>query len=282
MKRSMYLIFILTLLVCIPGAVRASDTLYAGIRNGRMYAMHNVVHGETIYSIAQKYSVPALVLSQNNNISFYDPLADGSLLVIPLGNYNFYKTATEGTAPLYYRAGQENMGMIARAADMSEPTLRALNPEPASAILIGWVSYLSDKPSSHAVVSSGTSGVTTIHTNPIQRDTLREPVSELEKIYNYQTTNEEYLDSASGMVVFFKPQTTVNSKLLFAFSNEVRKGRVIKIINPSNQKFIFAKVIGPLPATRQYVNARLGVDGRARDLLETREIKLWCNLYFKY
>lgn len=84
------------------------------------------------------------------------------------------------------------------------------------------------------------------------------------------------------MVVFFKPQTTVNNKLLYAFSNDIGRGRVIKVVNPTNQKFVFAKIIGPLPATKQYINAKIGLDGRARAELETREVKLWCDFFFKY
>lgn len=271
-------------LLLLAASAEATDTLYAGMRNGRMFALHAVRKEESLYTIAQTYSVPAMVLSQNNDISFYDKLSEGQMLVVPLGNYNFYDHAANGTSPLYYKAApQESRTAIAQALGISIEALQKMNPEGQTPVLIGWISYSApqkESTPSTVVPASASSG-----TNPTAnagKPVPPAPPSELEKIYRYQTTNEEYLDSASGMVVFFKPQTAVNNTLLYAFSNDVRKGRVIKIINPSNQKFVYAKVIGALPATRQYTNARLGVDGRARDLLETREIKLWCNLYFKY
>lgn len=277
-----YVILIIFLLVAASDTY-AADTLFAGMRNGRMYALHTVAKDESLYTVARTYSTPAMVLSQNNDISFYDPLPAGRMLVVPLGNYNFYDHPEKGSSPLYYRAApQESRTAIAQALGVSLEALQSLNPAGQTPVLLGWISYAPNANVATATtaivntsVSAGTPAASAKMVPP-------PPPSELEKIYRYQTTNEEFLDSASGMVVFFKPQSAVNNALLYAFSNEVRKGRVIKIINPSNQKFVYAKVIGPLPATRQYTNAKLGVDGRARDLLETREIKLWCNLYFKY
>lgn len=282
MNQLRYLVFLISSLLIATHNTQAADSLFAGMRNGRMYALHTVKKDESLYTIAQTYSTPAMVLSQNNDVSFYDPLPLGRMLVIPLGNYNFYDHHEKGTAPLFYNAApQESRAAIAQALGITLAALQAMNPAGQTPVLLGWLSFspsisnlepIAKVPATQAAapVANGAKALPA------------PPPSELEKIYRYQTTNEEYLDSSSGMVVFFKPQTAVNSSLLYAFSNEVRKGRVIKIINPSNQKFVYAKVIGPLPATRQYTNAKLGVDGRAREILDTREIKLWCNLYFKY
>lgn len=278
-----YYVMLIIFLLAAAGSVDAADTLFAGMRNGRMYALHTAAKDESLYTIARTYSTPAMVLSQNNDISFYDPLPAGRMLVVPLGKYNFYDHPEKGTSALYYKAApQESRSAIAQSLGISLDALQSLNPGGQTPVLLGWISYA---PAINAPATPPAAANTSVSAPASANNTQTPdpaPRSELEKIYRYQTTNEELLDSASGMVVFFKPQTAVNNALLYAFSNDVRKGRVIKIVNPSNQKFVYAKVIGPLPATRQYTNAKLGVDGRARDLLETREIKLWCNLYFKY
>ncbi|MBL7710917.1 MAG: LysM peptidoglycan-binding domain-containing protein [Chitinophagaceae bacterium] len=268
-----------------------SDSLFAVLHQGRAMVMHTVRENENLYSIAQKYSVPALVLSQNNDVSFYEKLVPGRLLMIPLGNYNYQQTGDEHTKRIYYRLQKGDTYLsVADIFDIKEQSLRQWNNDAGlaghHAIAAGWIAYTDDAPKSKVVVTeertAGTGSPVAPKAAPAKEDTAKPKPSDLELIYNYQTTNGTFFDSLSGMVVFFKPQTTVNSKLLYAFSNDIGRGRVIKVVNPSNQKFVFAKVIGPLPATKQYINAKIGLDGRARAALETREVKLWCDFFFKY
>lgn len=284
-----------SLLITLVFASRAQagngDSLFAVLHQGRAMVIHTVRENENLYSIAQKYSVPALVLSQNNDVSFYEKLAPGRPLMIPLGNYNYQQTEDGHTKRIYYRVQKgDTYPTIADIFDIKEQSLRNWNNNAdlpgRSVITAGWIVYAEDAPKSKVVVTeermvnTGSTG-SPVKTVPAQ-DTAKPKPSDLELIYNYQTSNGTFFDSLSGMVVFFKPQTTVNSKLLYAFSNDIGRGRVIKVVNPSNQKFVFAKVIGPLPSTKQYINAKIGLDGRARAALETREVKLWCDFFFKY
>lgn len=268
-----------------------NDSLFAILHNGRAMVVHTIRENENLYSIAQKYSVPALVLSQNNDVSFYEKLAAGRSLMIPLGNYNYQQAGNQHARRIYFRLRKEDTyAGVADIFDIKEQSLRDWNNNTGlqgrQTIAAGWIAYTDDAPKSKVVVTEErpvSSGNPAIPAKPIlPKDTVKEKPSDLELIYNYQTRDGTFMDSLSGMVVFFKPQTTVNNKLLYAFSNDIGRGRVIKVVNPSNQKFVFAKIIGPLPATKQYINAKIGLDGRARAELETREVKLWCNFFFKY
>lgn len=272
-----------------------NDSLFVGMKGGRAMVYHEIGKDENLYIIAQQYSVPAVVLSQNNDISFYEKLESGRKIMIPMGNYNYLKSNPENSntiRPIFYKLqNRDSYSTLSNSLGISEELLKMMNGNIAFNQLHGTINmgYIRYQP---AEKTSTANGVRVTELNPISTpvatltsgntDTVKGPPSELEKIYNYQTTNELYLDSLAGMVVFFKPQTTVNNKLLYAFSNDITKGRVVKVVNPSNQKFIFAKVIGPLPATKQYINAKIGLDGRARAELETREVKLWCGMFFKY
>ena len=271
-----------------------SDSLFAVIKYERAMVLHEVKKGDNIYSIAQMYAVPAIVLSQNNDISFYESLEPGRKLLVPLGKYNYLKTnnVLNAKAIFYKLQANDSYSNISKSLDVPEDMLREWNngrslDQLKGKLAIGWVAYLGNESqsagTSDPISTVSTTTIRTISTGQFpKKDSVKAPLSDLELVYNYQTSNESLLDSLNGMVVFFKPQTTVNAKLLYAFSNDIARGRVIKVVNPSNQKYIFAKIIGQLPATKQYINAKIGLDGRARAELETREVKLWCDFYFKY
>lgn len=276
---------------------KSKDSLFVVQNSGRIMPVHEVQKDENLYSIAQLYAVPALVLSQNNDVSFYESLEPKRKLYIPMGNYNYLKSKPNdpnSAKTLYYKVQtNDSYAQLAAMLGMPEDVLKSwnnnieLSKNVNAIVILGWITYQSPEiPKSNDIanpISPNTpsplaGGTTTI----VKKDTVKGPPTELELQYNYQTSNGQYVDNTSGMVVFFKPQTAVNSKLLYAFSNEIAKGRVLKIVNPTNNKFVFAKVIGPLPTTKQYINAKIGLDGRARAELETREIKLWCDIFLKY
>ena len=275
------------------GVGAQNDSLWSSVKEARAMVIHEVKKEENLYTIAQQYNVPALVLSQSNDVSFYETLEPKRKLLIPLGNYNYLKIKpldTKTTKALYYRVlPTDNYSSLAAAFSISVDYLKGLNNNwdlqqlPNNILLAGWVLYQApDAPNNKEGLANSMGKVASVAAAPIKKDTVKLPPTELEKQFNYQTSNGQFVDSANGMVVFFKPQTAIDNKLLFAFSNEFAKGRVLKVVNPSNGKFVYAKVIGALPSTKQYLNAKIGLDGRARAELETREIKLWCDFFMKY
>jgi hypothetical protein len=268
------------------------DSLFALQKDKQLVLTHTVQKDESVYALAAYYSVPSVVLSQSNDLSFYDQLAPGRLLYIPLGNYNF----TQASAPkqwkaLYYplNSPQMSYAQLAEQLHMDESVLQSLNQGLAkNPVLIGWVHIQAPEtvPAQLSMDKQLLSG-TIQATKPVSvkkaKDTVQKvPPSDLELIYNYQTSDGKFVDSLEGTVVFFKPQTAVSSQLLFGFSNDLARGRVVKVVNPSNRQFVFVKIIANLPSTKQYLNAKLGIDGRAMSILGIRDTKLWCTMYLKY
>ncbi|MES2478187.1 MAG: hypothetical protein V4561_03820 [Bacteroidota bacterium] len=273
------------------------DSVFVALRDGRVMAIHEVKKDENLYTIAQQYTVPAVVLSQNNDVSFYETLEPKRKLYIPMGTYNFLKTKPadfKSYKPLYFKSqAEESYSLLSSGLGVPEEMLLGWNNSIEISklrngiVAMGWILYQSpEAPQANEVGINPIGVAPTAQLAPsatvVKKDTVKGPPSELELQFNYQTSNGQFLDSLDGMVVFFKPQTTINSKLMYAFSNDIAKGRVIKVVNPSNGKFVYAKIIGSLPTTKQYLNAKIGLDGRARTELETREIKLWCSFFLKY
>jgi hypothetical protein len=153
-------------------------------------------------------------------------------------------------------------------------------------IIMGWIQYNASEPKADenpkVKVDTLPPPKVSLNKKSIIEDTAIGAPSDFETAYKFQTSNGQYIDSLEGTVVFFKPQSAVNEKMLYAFSNDIAKGRIMKVVNPSNKRYVYAKVIGRIPNTKQYLNAKIGLDGRAREMLLTREIKLWCNFYLKY
>ena len=261
------------------------DSLFAFTQNNRLVLQHTVQKDETLYTIAAYYSVPAVVLSQFNDISFYDPLAIGRVLNIPLGNYNYSQVAVPQWKAVYYHLHPQTSDAAAQIP-IETTVLQSLNPKwPSSTVLLGWV-HMQAPTVVQASATKNTMSVPAVLDKKVTvqkaKDSVKKPLSTLELIYNYQTSDGKFVDSLEGTVVFFKPQSLVSSEMLFAFSNDLAKGRVVKVLNPSNRKYVFVKIIANLPSTKQYLNAKLGIDGRAMSILGIRDTKLWCNMYLKY
>jgi hypothetical protein len=289
--------FLLHLLCFCAAAQSRKDSLFLTLKDGRAFVRHQVRKGETLFGLAQQYNVPAIVLAQNNDLSFHDVPVAGKPLLVPLGNYNFLQhdpPANSKTTPLYYRVqAGDDWAQLSAAMDVNEAFLRSRNPGqiiPGKVLLSGWLQYeapvsttmSADEVPSAAPVAVLAPGAVVPSAATAKKDTARPAPSEHELMYNYQTNDGATLDSSEGMVVFFQAQTTVSQGQLYAFSNDVPKGKVVKILNPSNGKFAFARILGPIPGTKQYHNAKIGVDNRARKELGIRDTKLWCKLYYNF
>lgn len=290
----MFRYYILVLCLLLQSVVKAQvtkDSLFLELSDERLYVRHMLREGETVFTVAELYNVPAVVLAQNNGLSFYESLKGKTRLLVPLGSYNFRSDKAWPGAPyrpLYYKRQHPNDHQLLPVyLGITDEALAAWNQNPGSAVLMaGWVEYhvaAGEKTTVIATTPANTHATpvpvtTTATTRPQAQDTI--PPSDHELMYNYQTDDGTMLDSLSGSVVFFQSQTKVSDEL-YAFCNDVTKGRVVKIVNPSTGKFVFARVLGPMPATKLYHNALIGVDSRAQKRLGVRDMKLWCKIYYK-
>ncbi len=106
-------------------------------------------------------------------------------------------------------------------------------------------------------------------------------LSEIEKKYMWQTSNEETVSEEKGTAVFFDMKGKVQSiKTYYAFHNTAQRGTIIKIYNPGTDKTVYAKVLGPLPNTKQYHGAVIGISNGAKEELLVPEDRTWCELKY--
>jgi hypothetical protein len=89
-----------------------------------------------------------------------------------------------------------------------------------------------------------------------------------------------YTANDKGTAVFFDMPGKAKGNKFYAFHNLARRGTIIKIYNPGNDKVVFAKVLGPIPTTKQNHNSIIGISGGAKAKLGTNQTKLWCEVSY--
>lgn len=108
------------------------------------------------------------------------------------------------------------------------------------------------------------------------------------RLYMQQTGNEKTVMEEKGSAVFYETPGKVKSRygtdakntLIYAFHNLAKRGTIIRVYNPGTDKYVFVKVMGPLPETKQYHNSLIGIGEDAKEILGVLEDKAWVELKY--
>lgn len=273
----------------------ADGKLLTIVRKNKLVIAHKVKSGETLFMLARRYHVPPAMLADANGLNYQSSL--GKTLYIPLGAYNRLKVLPSNLSEartLYYKVGRyDNLFIVARYVGVKQKVLQGWNAmtdnkvKDGQLLKVGWVLFDdTQKPfakkdsSGKTIVNKDGStiaklgdGVTVITLKP--KDTL----SKIHRRYVNQTSNETVVAEDKGSAVFF-PMSVKNAKIHYAFHNKATRGTIIKVVNPGTNMHIFAKVLGPVPQTKQYYNAVIGISETAKKELGITEDKAWCELYY--
>jgi hypothetical protein len=108
-------------------------------------------------------------------------------------------------------------------------------------------------------------------------DTVKAPP--MEALFLAQTGNGTNITEEKGSIAFFNAKSAPT--VYYALHNDIARGVIIRIHNPGNDKMIYAKVIGPLPANKQYYNCVMALSANAKEELGVKEDKIWCEVSFR-
>ncbi|RYD55614.1 MAG: LysM peptidoglycan-binding domain-containing protein [Sphingobacteriales bacterium] len=281
------------------------DSLFVSYEHNMMVIHHPVSTGETILSLAKSYHVPAAVLADANGLTFQDALDKRKKVLVPLGPYNYITrkpSKSNKSKPLYYRVtAKDNLYRISKQAGLDQQDIQDWNDmvdktiTPGQSLLMGWVDYTKSDlqnpsvstppalPAPPRLPTTLPSRSDKIETQVIiikKPDTVRKVVG-LEKIYLSQTNNEQNVVEEKGTAVFFTSAGKVSSSnVFFAFHNTAPTGSVIKVYNPGTEKSVFVKVLGPVPGTKQYHNAIIGIGSGAKEVLGINNERAWVELKY--
>jgi LysM repeat protein len=146
MKNHFFLLAVL-LFSCLANAQK-KDSLFVKLDEHGWYLPYKRFPGETIFSIARKYHVPPALMADYNHINFQQNINEVLKLQVPIAAYNFTKSLTGETKPLYFRTNSETtLRQIAKTSQISQKTLQEWNNLSSNEIknnqtlLVGWILY---------------------------------------------------------------------------------------------------------------------------------------------
>ena len=295
------------------------DSLFVVSKNDKWCIVYKPVKTETVMEVANRFHVPPVMLADENNTNFQNNFPVGNTVYIPLGAFN--KSAS-GNRNVYYRVrSEDNLYRISKMSGETQRTLQEWNEMPdnntgeGDVLIVAKILYESGASAMKAdTTKKGGAAKDTMAKG--QKYTVRKVSKEVlengqkvvylvndtvwvdtlgvyGKMYMQQTLNETKINEEKGSAVFYtlvnKVQnrykdinSTVKSKFIYAFHNAAPRGTIIRVYNPASDKFVYVKVMGGLPDTKQYFNSIIGISADAKELLgvSVMEDKAWVELKY--
>ncbi len=262
---------------------QTTDSLFV-VRKGTSWSIKYVVKpGESAHMLAQRFYISDGVLEYANDQQTMKQFSTGSVIYIPVTIENYFssKQTFPNKQEIYYHVGQkDDIGLISTYAGVTKAqminwnNLRGNTLLPDQVLFVGWVK----------IMVYDTSSPLSMQVYPLYRRraasvNVKQTIpGGLDTVYNRQTNNGLNVISEKGTAVFYEKTSKKNEYL--AFHNATPKGSVIKVVNPSNGKFIYVKVIGPIPETKLYANCIIGICSEAKEALGVTDNKAWCELSY--
>lgn len=99
-----------------------------------------------------------------------------------------------------------------------------------------------------------------------------------DSLYAFNLLHSETVESTTGTVAFMDMGIPPKNMILYAFCNLASKGAIIKITNPSNHKFVYAKILSAIPVNKNHLQSVVLLSHHAQRILGTNEEKLFCEI----
>jgi peptidoglycan endopeptidase LytF len=282
---------LLYVLLCFLGFTASAqeevDSLFVIKKNNKWSVKYMVKPGENMRMLSQRFYLSENVIEHANPYEDLKRLPAGTVLYIPVTNENFAFTRSALHAAdykeLHYRAFEkDDISVISSYSGVTKEQMRTWNGLKGNTlpldrpILVGWLKIMSLDSLNPVTFSAYPAPKRVV----VQIDTEKIVVpGGLDTVYDRQTSNGLNVLTEKGTVVFFE-NTSKSSTVYLAFHNATPRGTIIKIHNPGTGKTTYAKVLGPLPATKLYSGAIIGLSMSAKEALGVMDDKAWCELTY--
>ncbi|MDQ3682454.1 MAG: LysM peptidoglycan-binding domain-containing protein [Bacteroidota bacterium] len=266
-----------------------------------LHVKHTVAAKENFYSVGRLYNTPAKEIAAYNNLDMENGLNIGQTIMIPLTSANFSQTTNSGT-PVYYVVGQQE-GLYRVSTKNNKvlmANLRKWNHLASDEISNGQrliVGYITSPELAKASATTPKAAPVVVQQEkPKPAAPIVQQKTEAEKISKPITT-----PSATQTVVknsnggFFKSQFEQQSKTesankdqtatasifktasgwqdgkYYALIDGVDPGTIVQVINPSNNKTIYAKVLGAMSGINQNKGLDVRISNAAANVLDIND-----------
>lgn len=262
-----------------------------------LHLKHTIAAKENFYAVGRLYNIPAKDIAAYNNLDMENGLNIGQTVMIPLTSANFSQTTDNGT-PAYYVVGQQE-GLYRVSMKHNKVLMASLrkwnhltsDEIPAGQKLI--VGFITSPELAKAVTNSPkTEPVVIQQEKPKQTEPVAQQRTEPEMITKPVPTQAGIKNSGGG---FFKSQFEQQSQAsnankdqtatasifktasgwqdgkYYALIDGVDPGTIVQVINPSNNKTIYAKVLGAMSGINQNKGLDVRISNAAANVLDIND-----------
>jgi len=284
---SKYLLLFIFFISGVTSFAQQTDSIFA-VRKGPNLAIRHVLKpGESIAMLAYRFYTAVDKIESMSEVDGRKKLAPGTVLLIPLTSENFLAAreavGIENHEQVFYKVKEkDNIPLICIYLGIKKPDLILWNSLHGNTItegqplFVGWVKMI---PQDSINIANGVAYPSHRRTAIVETtDTVKHAFGGLDSLYNVQTSNGRNTITEKGTAVFF--EKTGKNNIYYAFHNTTPRGAIIKVTNPGTGKYIYAKVLGPIPDTKLYANSIIGICNAAKEMLGVTEEKAWCELSY--
>ena len=298
MKKSL----LLATIVFLSTFVYAQNQLLVQHGDKGLHLNHTVTAGQTFFALSRAYGVTPQEIASFNGLDMNKGLNVGQTVQIPLNNTNFTQS-TEGATPVYYVVGEKE-GLYRVSVKNNTVLMESLrkwnrlssdNIQVGQKLIIGFLQ--NTQPANNTVAA-----ITTNDTKPADQPKPKTeepkpapkqeaepvkttPVNPVKTVANtgeggYFKSHFEQQSRTSGTVKdvtasagIFKTASGWQDAKYYALIDAVEPGTIVKVVNPTNNKAIYAKVLGPMSGIRQNQGFDVRISNAAANALQVGEIE---------
>jgi LysM repeat protein len=271
-----------------------------------LYLVHKVAPKENFYSVGRLYNITPKEIESFNGLDMTKGLAVGQVVRIPLSTANFSQSSDKGR-PVFYTVGQkeglyrvsQNNNNVLMASLRKWNRLSNDNIAAGQKLIVG---YLVSSEADHIVVTQPEPEVKHNTVEEPKKTNTDPPAEKKETAVKEEIKKPEppatkptqvaVTDASGG---YFKSQFDAQVKVepskkdmtaaagifktasgwqdtkYYALMDGVEPGTIIKVINPTNSKVIYAKVLGEMSGIRQNVGYDIRISNAAASVLEVAD-----------
>lgn len=275
-----------------------------------LYLNHKVSPRENFYSVGRLYNVSAKDIASFNGLDMNHGLSIGQVIKIPLMASNFTQSAAKGRA-VYYVVGQKEglykvstkNNNVLMASLRKWNKLTSDNISTGQKLIIGYlVSSEANNIAQHnepekpkpaveeprketvqTVVAEKKPEINTEPRNidppqakPAVNNTTQTAVSSTNGGYFHQQFDQQLkaqpakVDETASAGIF-KTSSGWQDEKYYALMDRVEPGTIIRIINPTNNKAVYVKVLGEMSGIRQNEGYNVRISNAAASALDVKD-----------
>ena len=276
-----------------------------------LYLEHKVIAKESFYSVGRKYNVSPKFIASFNKLDLSKGLFIDQKIRIPLTDTNFSQTGNKGTPVYYKAKDKDDLSKVsANNNNVSISNLRWWNDlsgdnlKKDAKLIVGFLMSkempsvtINNKPKPEEPVVKVEEPVITKNE---KKEEKKEAEAEIkaEKIEDKKTPlpviKEERIVAIQGQGYFktsfdkqvkitpavktetvtsgiFKTESGWQDAKYYLLMDVVQPGTIVKVINPDNNKAVYAKVLGEMSGIRQNEGLNIRISNAAASALQIQE-----------